>query len=201
MKPLLRVLLLLSALAGAQLFPLIAGAQSITATPSTTDGTQAVLLKWSVPGATKCTASGGWNGARDANGQGQYAPKVTTDYLLVCPLSTGSLRAQWEAPTLDVEGKPIDGVLTYKVFAGPSATTMVLKATTTERDIRLTGLPMARTYVAVNTVNAQAEESGLTLAVSEMPMADKATLKATVTVIAPASTKPRLASNVVLSVP
>ncbi len=65
---------------------------SISAAPAAIASGQASTLTWTSTGATSCTASGAWSGAKPISGSESLAPTVsgTTTYTLTCSGSGGS---------------------------------------------------------------------------------------------------------------
>jgi hypothetical protein len=51
------------------------------------------MLEWSSTNATSCSASGGWSGSREVDGQEAVTPTATTNYSLMCS-GPGSAAAQ-----------------------------------------------------------------------------------------------------------
>lgn len=74
---------------------------TLTASPSTINPGGSATLTWSAPGATSCTASGGWSGARAASGSQSVAPSGTTIYTLTC---TGPSGVGSDSETVTVTG-------------------------------------------------------------------------------------------------
>ncbi len=62
--------------------PVVVG---ITASPSKVDAGDSTTINWNVTGATSCTASGGWSGARTPGvGSENFNPTANTTYTLTC---------------------------------------------------------------------------------------------------------------------
>lgn len=67
---------------------------SLSASPTTIDPGDSSTLTWTVSGATSCTASGGWSGAKAAGGGSEVvSPVVTTTYNLSCTGVGGTTNA------------------------------------------------------------------------------------------------------------
>lgn len=64
---------------------------TFTATPSLIGSGNSSTLDWTIVGATSCTASGGWSGAKSASGGAEVvSPAVTTSYGLSCVGPSGT---------------------------------------------------------------------------------------------------------------
>lgn len=92
---------------------------TLTATPSLLDPGNAAILSWTVAGATTCTASGGWSGAKaSANSTHiqSVTPAVTTTYDLSCtgPSGTSNDSVTVTLPTGNITATsciiPADGI-------------------------------------------------------------------------------------------
>jgi hypothetical protein len=150
-------------------------AQTLTVTPSTTDGTQSTLVQWTVPGATACNASGPWTGPRTPSGTNAYAPKATSEFALTCD-QPGTLPVSWERSPDD------DGSVSYHVYAGATAASMTMRATVTGLSTTLTDLPPGTLYVGVTAFKPD-EESAMSPTASAPVTKGSITLKALLTVI------------------
>ena len=64
---------------------------TLAASPTLVGPGNSSTLTWTVSGATSCTASGGWSGAKSATGGSEaVSPSATTVYTLTCTSASGS---------------------------------------------------------------------------------------------------------------
>lgn len=112
----------------ALLFPLLTSAQTppMSITPSATDGGTPALLKWAIPGALSCTASGLWSGVKPASGQNMVTPSATGKYVLTCamPAGTGTALVRWDPVSQNTDNTPLTDLSGYKIYWGASASTL-----------------------------------------------------------------------------
>jgi hypothetical protein len=98
------------------------------------DSGSPVQLSWTSSHASACTASGGWSGSKSVNGSQSVGPLVKrTTYTLNCSGDGGNAMAmisvavngtvtlQWQAPTENVDGSPLDDLASYKIYYGDSS--------------------------------------------------------------------------------
>jgi hypothetical protein len=84
-------------------------------------------LTWSSTGATSCTASGSWTGAKPTSGtQAVTNLRTNASYRLDCTGTATSYSAAltWVAPTQNTDGSPLTNLAAYDVSYGPNCTTM-----------------------------------------------------------------------------
>jgi hypothetical protein len=95
-------------------------------------------LTWSSTGATSCTASGSWTGAKPTSGtQAVTNLRTNASYRLDCTGTATSYSAAltWVAPTQNTDGSPLTNLAAYDVSYGPNCTTMPsVKAEGTDHD-------------------------------------------------------------------
>lgn len=99
---------------------------SFTVTPASGVSPLAATIAWNVPGATTCTASGSWTGAKAASGS-QALTNLTANasYTLVCSATTttpvGRATLSWVAPTQNTDGSPLTDLAGFRAVYGLSA--------------------------------------------------------------------------------
>jgi hypothetical protein len=94
---------------------------TFTATPSFINPGQSSTLSWTSSGATDCTASDGWTGARPTAGSEPVNPAATTVYTLTCGGPAGSAT---ESVTVVVNAPPT-GPYAYPLAVGPTSRYLV----------------------------------------------------------------------------
>jgi hypothetical protein len=109
------------------------GSGSFRASPEYVQAGGTSTLSWDVPGATSCTASGGWSGSQPASGSFTVGPiSATTTYQLSCSGSNGNELSmvtvevvdkvlRWQAPTQNVDGTPLTDLAGYVIYWGSSS--------------------------------------------------------------------------------
>ncbi len=105
----------------------------LTASPEYVEAGGSSTLSWDAPGATGCTAGGGWSGNQPASGAFTVGPiAVTTTYQLTCEGPSGSglgmvsvqvadKTLRWQAPTQNEDGSPITDLAGYVIYWGSSS--------------------------------------------------------------------------------
>jgi len=93
-----------------------------------------VVLTWSSSNADECRASGGWNGTRGVSGTASVGTiEASTTFTLTCSgpggsavamLSVsvyGTLTLNWQPPSENVDGTPLDDLAGYRIYFGPDS--------------------------------------------------------------------------------
>lgn len=100
---------------------------TLSAAPSSSDGTVPVTLTWSATGATTCTASGAWSGSKAVSGTQTIQPPLAASqtYTLTCasPAAPGSATLDWSHATQNTNGTPMTPT-GYRVNYGTSASSL-----------------------------------------------------------------------------
>jgi len=107
---------------------------SLTAADEVVESGQPVQLSWSSENADGCTASGGWSGSRGTAGNAQAGPiDASTTFTLTCTGPGGNAVAMlsvsvlgivtlnWQAPSQNVDGTPLDDLAGYRIYYGPDS--------------------------------------------------------------------------------
>ena len=188
---------LFSVAATAQTAPTV----TLTATPATGVSPLDVTLTWSSTGATGCTASGAWSGAKATSGT-QVIIGVTsnTSYNLLCSTSTGTATLSWVAPTANVDGTALTNLAGFKVYsattsAGVASATAVVINNPSTLTYAAAGLSSGTWYFGLKAFNAAAIDSDMTGLVSKAIVLASASASASVTV----TTKPNPPTLVTVS--
>jgi hypothetical protein len=187
MKSLLAVLAVLAIASAAHAAP---QPVTITVTPQTAEVSAVPVLAWSSPGATSCTASGGWSGTKATAGS-ETLPKVTklgdTLYTLTCASPSGPVTLNWLPPTQNTDGTALTNLAGYRLYYGPGAgalnSSIVLTgagATSTDQDI-----PVGPQVFAMTAVNSSMIESDKSNTVSKTIVADVGAGAAKLTITPP----------------
>lgn len=157
-------------------------APTFTVTPATGQGTVTPVATWNVPGASSCTASGGWSGAKAASGT-ETLPAITktTAFNLTCATATGTARVFWTPPTQRTDGSPLTNLAGYRIYHGASAASLssrfdVTSATALEQIV--TGLAPGVRYFSMTSVDANGAESARTSVVNTTVVAGSIALPA-----------------------
>jgi len=135
---------------------------------------ESVTVSWSSTDATSCSASGGWSGTRGTSGSEVVGPLQSGQtYTLTCSgegggavqmasvTVMGSISMSWQAPTESIDGMPVQGLDSYRIYYGSASRDYVdyveVSGDVTEH---LLSLPVGSYYIAMTAVNLQNEESG-----------------------------------------
>jgi hypothetical protein len=174
-----------------------AQAQTVTLTAVPTSGVSpvAATLTWSTSGfpagaPVACTASGGWTGAKAAQGTQTVTVSATTTYTLDCTGGTAPAVVSWTPPTTNTDGSTLTDLASYKLYnaatmgAVGNATPVTIPAPASTYTVA--GLPAGTRYFGIKAVNAAGVESDMSGLASKLIAVPTATASATVTV----STKP-----------
>jgi hypothetical protein len=115
-KYILPILLLYAGTSLAQTLPV-----TISATPTTGVAPADVVLSWTSPLGSQCTAAGGWTGAKADNGtQTITAVTISTNYTLNCTAPNASAVLTWVPPTQNVDNTPLTNLASYKILKANS---------------------------------------------------------------------------------
>ena len=170
MKQVVIFLILVLALVGAN-----ARAQ-VTATldvqPRTFTTPQTLTITWASTGATGCTASGAWTGAKAVTGTQQLAGVVgSSTFNLSCAGSTGPVTLTWANPTHNEDGSPYadaKNILVYRAStqAGLDTATPIAIPSNLQT-LQFTGLPIATHWFGVKALNLSDIQSNFSNKVSK----------------------------------
>lgn len=126
-----------------------------------------VRVTWSSTGATTCIASGAWSGVKATAGTQTITATANGFIGLRCEDvgGTGSAVLTWIAPTLNTDGSALTDLASFKIYYGPSATTLD-RASSDIPNGTLTstvpGLAAGTWYFSMTTKNAAGIESDRT---------------------------------------
>lgn len=138
---------------------------TFTAQTITGDGSVVPVLTWSTnPAATSCTASGDWTGTKGAAGSETLpATQFSRTYNLACAWpADAQATLTWVAPTVNVNGTPYTDPKGFKVYFGPTSTTMTQTKTITSPSTVstvITPLAIGSWSFAVTAINSRDVES------------------------------------------
>jgi len=173
---------------------------TFTATPNSGPGPLTFTLAWNTTGATSCTGTGAWNGAKAVAGsQVITGLTATANYILTCTAASGWADLSWTPPTQNTDGSPLTDLASYKVYqattaAGvPTATPLVLPAPDNAHTI--TGLAPGTWYFAMKATNVPGIDSDITPTVNKVVTFPTWSANVTVTV----TTKPNPPSGLVVT--
>ena len=105
----------------------------LSASPEYVEAGGTSTLTWNAPGATDCTASGGWSGSQPVSGSFTVGPvNDATTYQLSCQGPSGSGLAmvtinladktlRWQAPTENVDGSTLTDLAGYVIYWGTTS--------------------------------------------------------------------------------
>ncbi len=113
------VLVLFTLLIGSAAHAQTAPTVSLSANVSSGAAPLAVTLTWSstgTVGATPCTASGLWTGAKAASGTQTVNASVTGSFGLTCYGAVEVAVISWTAPTTNTDGSPLTNLASYKIY-------------------------------------------------------------------------------------
>jgi len=147
---------------------------NLTASPEYVEAGGTSTLSWNASGASGCTASGGWSGAKSAAGSFTAGPiNTSTTYQLSCDGPDGSSLAmvtvqvvdkilRWQAPTQNVDGTPLNDLAGYVIYWGSSSRNYsgqqtINSPTTTQWEATI---PAGQYYFAMTAFDAENNESG-----------------------------------------
>jgi hypothetical protein len=163
MKRLFAILGLMAASAQAQTAPTV----TLTASPTSGNGSVTPTLTWSSTGATTCTASGGWTGTKALSGtETVAATTVTKTYTLTCSVPDGSATVSWAAPTTNTDGTPLTNLAGFKVYhaltsAGVATAVPTVINSPTTTTFSATGLAVGTHFYGATAFNTLGAESAL----------------------------------------
>lgn len=92
---------------------------ALSASPASGVAPLNVNLAWSVSntvGATPCTASGGWTGAKAATGSQAVTVTAATTFSLKCDGVTETASFTWSPPTQNEDGTTLTDLASYKIY-------------------------------------------------------------------------------------
>ncbi len=147
---------------------------SLRASPEKIPVNGSTTLTWSAPGADRCSANGGWSGAKAASGTLRVGPlSASTNYQLTCSGSGGnglsSVRVEvldktirWQAPTQNVDGSPLTDLAGYVIYWGKRSrsyeTSYAIDSATTTQWVA--DIAPGNYYFALTAVDLEGNESG-----------------------------------------
>jgi hypothetical protein len=130
-----------------------------------------LTVTWSSTGASDCTASGGWNGAKAASGTEQVAGTLgSTNFYLDCVGATAPVTLRWTNPTKNTDGsnytnpKHTEAYRASTAAGLPNASAIVVPAGQTS--YVFTGLDPGTHHVALKAVSLTGAKSELSASVS-----------------------------------
>lgn len=98
---------------------------TLSVSPTSSNTPVAPTVTWTAQGASTCTASGGWSGAKAPAGTETVAVvNKKTDFTLTCISPTGPATLSWTVPLLFSDGTPLQLITGYQVMIGPDANTL-----------------------------------------------------------------------------
>lgn len=158
---------------------------SLTASPTSGQGSIDVTLIWSSTNATSCLASGSWSGTKALNGTQSISNLVTNaSYTLTCSAAGGTATLTWVAPTTRTDGSPLTNLAQYRIYSGTSSTALSLLTSVAvpATSFLVTNLLAGPTFFAITAVDAVNLESVRTGVVSKNVTVPTASATAIVTV-------------------
>lgn len=143
-----------------------ATAQQLTFTAALTsgDGRVTPVLTWDAPGASECTASGGWSGTKAASGTETLPVIVTSQtYRLTCVWRGRThVHLTWTPPTENTDGSPLTDLAGYRILYGRGQETLTEVRELndpTAREYTVDSLEPGRWYFSVESVNSAGRRS------------------------------------------
>ena len=160
------ILLLIIALFGGVLY--------LTTEPRHEVPTTKVNLSWKIPGATSCEASGGWEGAKPAQGTATATIDEPTSFTLTCTaagFTRGQAKLSWTPPTANTDGSPLTDLAGYVISHGPTETDLgnplVIEPTLVSYIV--TGVPAGLRWFAIESFNSTDHHSSQVKASTTIP--------------------------------
>ena len=147
---------------------------NLSAAPAAVAAGNNTTLNWTATGASSCTASGGWSGARSTSGSFTVGPiNASTTYHLNCTGASGDgvgmvtvqvvdKTLRWQAPSRNVDGSPVNDLAGYVIYWGRESRAYSDSFTINSPDVTEWEATMeaGEYYFAMTAFDSQNNESG-----------------------------------------
>ena len=147
---------------------------NLSAAPAAVAAGNNTTLNWTATGASSCTASGGWSGARSTSGSFTVGPiDASTTYHLNCTGASGDgvgmvtvqvvdKTLRWQAPSRNVDGSPLNDLAGYVIYWGRESRAYSDSFTINSPDVTEWEATMeaGEYYFAMTAFDSQNNESG-----------------------------------------
>jgi hypothetical protein len=145
---------------------------TFSATPLSGNAPLAVTVTWDIAntvGATPCTASGAWTGAKAAAGSQTVTFNSNGTFNLTCVGAVESAVLTWTPPTTNTDGTPLTNLASYKVYNSRDGVTFGVSVVVTAPASGYTwpNLLAGLNYWRVTAINSVGAESAPTPSVSK----------------------------------